>query len=263
VLFSAAAGTVPALATEDAMRAPGLLAIAIGSWFADQGVLAEYREEPVPDGGTVSGTVTITGEVELPPPQPVYKHLEVCGTTVSDERLVVGPQGALVNAVVDLVDVAAGKPVARAPVVLDNRKCMFVPHVRDATIGQTLELRNSDPFVHDAHAWLGTRTLFNVGILPNHSKREVLNDAGIVHINCNVRHSWMHAYVFVDNDPYHAVTGADGRFAIEQVPPGTYTLRIWHEQLGSSERRVTVEPGKTATVDVGLQAAAVPVAEAP
>jgi hypothetical protein len=183
---------------------------------------------------------------------------------MSDQRLQVGKGGKLANAVVDLVGVAAGKPVAREPVLLDNVKCAFVPHVRDATVGQTLEIRNSDPFLHDAHAWLGTRTLFNVGILPGHTSHQPLDVAGLIHINCNVRHTWMHAYVFVGEDPYHAVTGPDGVFEIADVPPGTYTLRVWHELLGSSEQSVTVEAGKTATVNFGMPiVASVPPAKAP
>jgi len=91
-----------------------------------------------------------------------------------------------------------------------------------------------------------------------------LADAGLVHINCNVRHTWMHAWVFVADDPYHAVTGADGRFVIDQVPPGSYTLRVWHELLGSVDRPVTVEPGKTVSVDVALPVTApLPPADAP
>jgi hypothetical protein len=73
--------------------------------------------------------------------------------------------------------------------------------VRSAAVGQTLEIHNSDPFLHDAHLWLGTRSLFNVGILPDHTRREPLADAGLIHINCNVRHTWMHAYVFVAENP--------------------------------------------------------------
>jgi len=243
------------------------LTVLVAVWWCvgAAGVLAAYREVPVPNGGTITGTVLVAGEVPALPPQPVYKQLEFCGSTVPDERLVVGPGGALANAVVELVGVTAGKPVPRdQPVVLDNVKCAFVPHVRGATVGQTLEIHNTDPFLHDAHAWLGTRSLFNVGILPGHTAHQPLNDAGLVHINCNVRHTWMHAYVFVADDPYHAVSGTDGRFVIDQVPPGTYTLRVWHELLGSIERPVTVEAGKTATVDVALPVVApVPPAQAP
>jgi plastocyanin len=226
---------------------------------------AEYREVPVTNGGTVSGVVLAAGDVPILPPQPVFKQLDVCGDTVPDERLVVGPGGALANAVVALIDVPAGKPVPRdGSVVLDNRKCAFVPHVISATVGQTLEIRNSDSTLHDAHAWLGTRSLFNVGILPERTRRQPLTDTGLVQINCNIRHTWMHAYLFVAPDPYHAVTGANGRFTIDQVPPGTYTLRVWHELLGSIERPVTVESDKTATVDVALPVvASVPPPHAP
>ena len=247
------------------MRSLRVFLVAIWLCAGAQGVLAEYREVSVANGGTVAGTILVAGEVPVLAPQPVFKQLGFCGDTVPDQRLVVGPGGALANAVVELVGVTAGKPVPRdQAVVIDNVKCAFVPHVRSATVGQTLEIHNSDPFLHDAHAWLGTRTLFNVGILPGRTSRQPLTDAGLVHINCNVRHTWMHAYAFVGDNPYHAVTGADGRFAIDQVPPGSYTLRVWHELLGSVDRPVTVEPGKTATVDVAMPATApLPPAEAP
>jgi hypothetical protein len=242
-------------------------AVLVAIWLCvgARGALAEYRDVSVTDAGAIAGTILVAGDVPVLPPLPVFKQLGFCGDTVPDPRLVVAPGGALANAVVQIVGVTAGKPIPRdTAVVLDNVKCAFVPHVRSATVGQTLEIHNSDPFPHDAHAWLGTRTLFNVGILPGHTSRQPLADAGLVHINCNVRHTWMHAYVFIADDPYHAVTGADGRFAIDQVPPGTYTLRVWHELLGSVDRPVTVEAGKTATVDVALPVTApLPPAEAP
>ena len=227
---------------------------------------AQYRQEAVVDGGAIAGTVLVAGEIPVLPPQPVFKQLEFCGNTMPDERLVVGPGGVLRNAVVHILDIAAGKPIVRdRPVVFDNVKCAFVPHVLTASVGETLEIRNADPFVHDAHAWLGTRTLFNVGILPGHTAHQPLADAGLIHISCNVRHTWMHAYLFVADDPYHAVTGPDGRFVLDQVPPGTYKVRVWHELLGSVEAPVTVERGKTATVNLALTATAPlgPPSEAP
>jgi plastocyanin len=220
------------------MRSSIVLLAVVSMCVWPRDVRAQYREIPVPNGGTVSGSVLVAGDIPVLPPQPVFKQLEHCGASVADERLSVGPGGALSNAVVMLLEVPAGKPLPKdQPVVLDNTKCAFVPHVRAATVGQTLEIHNTDPFLHDAHAWLGTRTLFNVGILPGHTNRQPLNDAGLIHINCNVRHTWMHAYVFVSEDPYHAVTGSDGRFSIDQVPPGTYTMRVWHELLVGSTVR--------------------------
>jgi hypothetical protein len=74
----------------------------------------------------------------------------------------------------------------------------------------------------------------------------------------------MQAYVYVGDNPYNAVTGADGRYVIDGIPPGTYTVRVWHELLGNIDRSVTVESGKTATVDVAFPIAApIPPPQAP
>lgn len=216
-----------------------------------------YRPVAVADGGRIVGTVRIAGERPVLPPQPVYKEKEFCGTETTDERLVVDENGDLVNAVVHLEGIRAGKPVPREePVRLANRKCAFVPHVVAASTGQTLEMYNDDPFLHDAHAWLGTETLFNLALQKGRTVKHVLDRPGIAHVNCNVRHTWMHAYLFVTDDPYHAVTDAAGRFALDDVPPGTYTIAVWHELLGSRRRDVTVAPGKTTSVDFTLEAVA-------
>jgi plastocyanin len=221
--------------------------------FACATPAAAYRETAVADGGRVVGTVRAVGEAASLPPQPVYKEKEFCGSNVTDERLVVGAGGLLTSAVVHIEGVATGKPVPKTePARLDNRKCAFVPHVVAASVGQTLEMHNEDPFLHDAHAVLGAETLFNLALPKGRTVRHVLDRAGIAHVNCNVRHTWMHAYLFVTDDPYHAVTDGAGRFALDDVPPGKYTIAVWHELLGSRRREVTVTPGETTTVDFVL-----------
>jgi hypothetical protein len=218
---------------------------------------AAYREIPVENGGSITGHVRVVGDVPALPPQPVFKQQETCGTTVPDERLVLGANKALRYAVVSLTDITAGKPVPRdRAVTLDNVKCAFAPHVVAASVGQMLIMHNSDPFLHDAHALMGERTLFNVAIPKGMTVRKPLAYAGLIHINCNVRHTWMHAYLFVAEHPYDTVTNDAGQFTIDGIPPGTYTLRVWHELLGSSERSVTVAAGQATTVDVDLQAVA-------
>ena len=218
---------------------------------------AEYKEIAVTNGGAIAGRVRVTGEIPVLPPQPVFKHQETCGESIPDQRLLTGSDGALRNVVVHLVDVKAGKAVSRErPVTLDNVKCAFVPHVLSAAVGQTIEIHNSDPFLHDAQAWLGPKTLFNVAVPANRTVRRPLAYAGLVHINCNVRHTWMHAYLFIADHPYHTVTDADGRFQISDLPAGKYTLSFWHELLGSVDREVTVESGKAATVDLEFPASA-------
>jgi plastocyanin len=215
---------------------------------------AAYRETPIANGGRIVGTVRVASDVAPLPPQPVFKEKGFCGDEVMDERLVVDSAGHLGGAVVHLPGIEVGKPVLRSePVRLDNRKCAFVPHVVAASVGQTLAMHNDDPFLHDAHAMLGSRTLFNLAIPKGRTVRHVLATPGVAHVNCNVRHTWMHAYLFVTAHPYHAVSDRAGRFVLDDVPPGTHTIAVWHELLGSRDREVTIEPGETATVDFELQ----------
>jgi plastocyanin len=217
---------------------------------------ASYREIAVTDGGRLAGRVRVTGPVPTLPPSPVYREQSFCGTTMPDQRLVVDATGGVANAVVHLVGVEAGKAIPKMPVVLDNRRCAFVPHVVAGSVGQTLEIRNADPFLHDAHAILGPRTLFNVAILKNRTVRRPLLDAGVSHVNCNLLHTWMHAWLFVTEEPYVVVTGPDGRWALDDVPSGTYRLAVWHEMLGDRERDVTIAPGRELHVDVDLPSVA-------
>jgi plastocyanin len=239
-------------------RVPGICSLTLlASVLLSAAVAAAYREMPVTNGARIVGTVRVVGNVSPLPPQPVYKEKEFCGTVVPDERLVVDPAGHLGGAVVHLPGIEAGKPIVHSgPARLDNRKCAFVPHVVAASVGDTLEMHNEDPFLHDAHAVLGTETLFNLAIPKGRTVHHVLARPGIAHVNCNVRHTWMHAYLFVSDDPYHAVTDGGGRFVLDDVPPGTHTIAVWHEVLGSRERQVTVAPGETATVDFELEAIA-------
>lgn len=234
----------------------GLRILSAIAWLAltSSSAIAEYREIEVQGGATIEGQVKVSGDVPVLPPQPVFKQKEICGTSMPDQRLVTGKNGALKNAVVYLTDIKAGKPVRLdQPVKLDNKKCAFVPHVLAATLGQTLEIHNSDPFLHDAHALLGSRTLFNVAILSGRTVQQPLHEVGLVHMNCNIRHTWMHAYLYVAEHPYHAVTDDEGRFVLDNVPPGTWTLRVWHELLGSVDRPVRLEAGQTLSEDVTLQ----------
>ena len=201
--------------------------------------------------GTLAGTVRLAGPPPARPPLPVYKSHQVCGDSVPDERLVVGPGGGLRYAVVTVEGVRGGKkPEREATIVLDNRACRFQPHVQAAEVGQWLDIRNSDPILHNADARLGKDTLFNVALPPDRHVRKPLARAGLVAFTCDVRHTWMSAFIAVAEHPYHTVTDAEGAYEIRDLPPGTYTVRVWHEELGTQERPVTITAGETATLEV-------------
>ena len=205
--------------------------------------------------GTLSGTVTLAGPAPARPPLQVFKHQEVCGNGVPDDGLVVGPRGGLRYALVTVEGVHGGrKPERDVTLVLDNRACRFDPHVQVAEVGQWLELRNSDPILHNADARIGQETIFNVALTPARHVRKPLARTGLVAITCDVRHTWMKAFVAVTDHPYHTVTDIDGAYEIRDIPPGRYTVRVWHEELGTQEQPVTIAAGATATLDVAYPA---------
>jgi len=236
------------------MRRTAIVALTLALALAGTAVAGAYEEAEVSGGGTIVGRVKLVGARPTLPPQPVFKNTDTCGKTLPDEQLVVGADGGVRDVVASLEGITKGKRIARdQPVQLDNRKCAFVPHVLSASVGQQLEIHNSDPFVHDAHALLGGRdTLFNVGLPAGKTVRKPMAYPGLILINCNVRHTWMHAYLYVADQPYHAVTDASGAFRISDVPPGTYSLKLWQELLGTKEQPVTVKAGETTTLDIEL-----------
>jgi hypothetical protein len=184
------------------------------------------------------------------PGLPVFKYAEVCGKSVPDDRLVVGPDGGVRNAVVTVEGVRGGDPPERDVVhVLDNRGCRFDPHVLVAEVGQWLEIRNSDPILHNADARLGGETLFNLALPPGRHVRRPLARPGRIAFTCDVRHTWMSAFVIVADHPYHCVTDAYGAYEIRGLPAGTYTLGVWHEELGTLAQEVRIEAGRTTTAE--------------
>ena len=183
-------------------------------------------------------------------PLPVFKHKELCGDTVTDDRFVVGPGGGVRYVAVTVEGVRGGVvPDRDALLSLDNKGCRFVPHLQVAEVGQWLEISNSDPVVHNADARIGKDTIFNVGLPPDRRVRRQLLRPGIVTVTCDVWHTWMVAYIFVGEHAYHTVTDAYGGYEIRDLPPGEYRLRIWHEELGQQEKPFSVEAAKTTTVD--------------
>jgi plastocyanin len=203
-----------------------------------------------PPGAAVEGTV----RVQHPPvTEPLVANVDnaVCGHAVANDQVVVGPGGVLAGAVVWLDGVRAQAAAHRdVTVALDQQHCRFAPHVLSATVGATLALTSRDPVLHNIHAVMDDRTLFNVAIpVAGVVVRKPLREAGLVRVKCDV-HGWMSAFVYVFEHGFHAVTGRDGTFHIGDVPAGTYPVHVWHERLGERTASVRVGASGSATVDV-------------
>jgi plastocyanin len=210
---------------------------------------AAYEEVAVTNGATIRGTVKVQGQLPKLPPLQISKYKEVC-RDVPNETLIVGPSQGLRYAVVTLEGISKGKAVEREVVQeLDNVKCRFIPHVMAASVGQFVLFKNSDPILHTAHAYFTTgQPQFNVGLYPGRVSRKPLVTPGIVKILCEV-HPWMSAYIVVTDHPYHSITDAYGEYELSDVPPGTYQVKVWHESLGSQEKRVEIKAGTPQKID--------------
>ena len=236
-------------------RIAAVFTIAAFAWWLGAPPVSAYEAIQVSNGGKIVGTVKIAGKFAPRPPHTVNKNREVCGDHIEDESLVVGPENELRYAVLTVANITKGKAVElEAGYALDNEKCRFVPHVQAIGLGQWIELKNTDPVLHSADALLGKQqTLFNVALWPGRAVRKPVAYPGVVRINCGV-HPWMSAYVVVTDNPYHAVTDLYGAYEIDDIPPGTYKLRLWHELLGTQEKEVRIEAGHELEVNFDINA---------
>jgi plastocyanin len=173
-----------------------------------------------------------------------------CAAKPGHDESVIVKDKKLVNVWVHVVKGAPdSKAAADAPeVVVDQVDCTYRPRMQVAQVGQKVVAKNGDPILHNVHTYLGAMTVFNKG-MPNASAKPVAyvtTKEGVIRWQCDV-HAWMRAFVGVSKNPFQKVTGADGTFSIEGIPPGTYTLEAWHERYGAKTLEVKVEAGKPAT----------------
>jgi hypothetical protein len=191
--------------------------------------------------GAQSITGTVTTAARGTPPIRVTIDQKVCGSELPDDAIVVDAKGHLANAVVFLTGV---KRASTIDPVVTNEKCRFAPRVQLARPNASIRTTSKDPVLHTTQAQSENgRTIFNVALpLPNLNITKPLGAAGTVRLSCN-SHPWMHGFVIV-TDQAAAISGADGRFSIDNVTPGTYELRVWHESLKGAPQKVTVVAGK-------------------
>jgi plastocyanin len=207
----------------------------------------------VADAGSVTGTITLSGPVPALKPREVTTDRDKCGGDhVANPSLVLGPGNTVADAVVTLVGVKAGKGFSAGTPELDQKKCLFEPYVQVVPAGSELTLINSDPVLHNVHAYDAANTsLFNVSMALQGVKLKQKVPVGLIRVKCDV-HPWMTGFVYASDTPYAAVTKKDGTFSIDGVPPGAYTLHVWHEVLGTKDAGVTVPPKGAASVNVAL-----------
>ncbi len=132
------------------------------------------------------------------------------------------------------------------PAVLDQQGCMFKPHVLGLMVGQVLEVKNSDPTTHNVHTLAKNNPQWNISQVPGAPPLEerFLHPEIMVPLACS-QHPWMTCYLGVTSNPFYAVTGSEGTYALKGLPPGAYTIAAWTATFGTKRRQTTVGPKQT------------------
>ena len=204
--------------------------------------------------GEVKGKVVLADAVPARQTVPVTIDQYLCGNEKLADDLQVSANREIRNAVVWLENPPAGAPPpARAEKVeIDQKGCSFVPRVVIVPAGGTVDFLNSDRLLHNIHATPKFNVSFNRTQPMGRTIPVTFARPEIVRISCDL-HSWMTAWVVVAAHPFYAVTGADGQFAFDNLPPGQYRLQIWHERLGTTQASVAVGEQQPAQVTVEMK----------
>ena len=209
---------------------------------------AYFKVDPA-TAGTVTGKVTFHGKV--PPAKKIDMDEDrQCaaihkGHPVLDQSIAASRDGSLANVFIYVKQGLEGKkfePPAQ-PAAIDQKGCWFKPRVLGIETGQTLDVTNSDPVTHNIHPRPHVNREWNQSQGPGADPlvRHFVAPEIMIRVKCNI-HSWMHAWIGVVDNPYFAVTGKDGSFELNNLPPGNYTIEAWQEDLGTQDQQVTVPP---------------------
>jgi plastocyanin len=230
----------------------------IGSPLSLAAVLVAVTFSPGVANAASSITGTITFEGKAPALRPLAMDADpACAKKhsgpVANEMLALGSGNTMGNIMVWVSKgLPTGKtfPVPSAPVTLDQKGCVYQPHVMGIMVGQQYKILNSDGVLHNIHTLPKVNPSFNKGMPPSLKETTTKFDKpeAVFHIKCDV-HPWMSAYVAVFTHPFFSVTSTDGKFAISGLDPGTYEVTAWHEKLGTRTASVTVGANDKKTQD--------------
>ncbi len=135
--------------------------------------------------------------------------------------------------------------------LVDQKSMAFVPHVLAVTAGDTVAFGNHDNVGHNVFS--PDNEGFNLGTFPpGETRAYTFRRPNVGYAELCSLHPEMLGYVFVGQNPYHAVVDASGNFTIRNVPPGTYQLAVWNSKLKGTDQNVTVTAGQVTSVNVSI-----------
>jgi len=234
-----------------------LLLVSTGALILSQNVSAAGE-------GKVTGTVKLDGTAPHQKPIDMSKEptcaQQHAGHPITTETVVAGPNGGLQFAVIYIsegLSGAATTTTGSGNQAWDQKGCQYVPHVMALDVNEHFKVTNSDQTSHNIHPMPkpgGGNHEWNKSQPPGSPPFDInwTTEEVAIPVKCNI-HPWMHGYMAVVKGP-HAVSGADGTYTLDNVPPGNYTVTAWQETYGTQTQKVTVAAGKPATADFTFKA---------
>jgi hypothetical protein len=205
--------------------------------------------------GQLTGKVTLEGKAPAMNTIDMSAVKECAGQhpdPVTEQTVVVDDKGNLANVIVSIKKEEGQElngEMPKEPAVIDQKGCMYSPHVLAVAVGQDLMVKNDDPFMHNVHSLPTINPPFNFA-QPNKDEGKKVDPpkaAEYIKVKCDV-HPWMGAWIGVFEHPFFAVTKTDGTFSINTkgLADGDYTVQFWHEQFADTpaEEKVSIKGGK-------------------
>ena len=246
----------------------GVLALSAGCGGGDKKAGDESKEAPaasLPPAAPVTDPASISGKVIFSGTKPEIRTISMDATPScarlhkepqKSEEVVLNSNGTLRWTFVWVKEGLPERswPMPQGAVSIDQSGCIYKPHVAAVRVGQDVEFLNSDPTNHNIHPLPKVNQEWNESQPPkgDSKMKHFAREEVMIAVKCNV-HPWMRSYIGVVGHPFFAVTGEDGSFSIKGLPPGKYTLQVWHEKLGTKDVEVEVGAKESKTVDFELK----------
>lgn len=242
-------------------------------WTVSLGAAQGYEVVEVKNGATLKGSVSFSGS--LPPEEKnvITKDVEYCGKEQGAGKYIVY-DSRVKNAVVWLEGVAKGKVLPEKSVPITIKNCITEPHVGIGFVGGAYRFKNEDEILHTIQLKLGLAyqkrvserpvkdgaTIYNLALplkdaqidKPIKNYHKYSEETGFIRIRSNT-HNSIRGYIFIFDHPYAAVTDGNGAFVMDNIPPGEYILKVWHEGFGIQEKKVKVSSGEFVEINIAFE----------
>ena len=249
-----------------------------------------YQETVVSNGGTLTGRVILAGALHAPrafkaslaPFSDFCQKIANSKGVVELQEYTVDNTGGMQDVIVAVRNVTSGKPFAPITTRLIASDCMFHPaevshhamyetdthgsvrHLHPLVTvfeeSQVFSVINRDPIFHNAQVYQKETGHIVLNIPMPALQNDPMNGTlrferrgKTAQVVCGM-HPYMQTFGMIVNNPYYAKTDRQGGFAIDQLPPGTYTVSVWHPRFKTIEKEVTVSAHEKATLNVEFQA---------